>query len=98
MVINPVSSSSKTQTFLINKKKLLGEESGHGGHHDEDSLINRLQIKRDGKSKFVDGIRERQAKMMELNENLRNYNLQSIRDDGLDELKRKLESINTNWN
>ena len=70
MVINPVSSSSKTQTFLINKKKLLGEGSGHdpndphGGHHDEDSLINRLQIKRDGKSKFVDGIRERQAKMI----------------------------------
>jgi hypothetical protein len=48
MVINPVSSSSKTQTFLINKKKLLGEGSGHdpndphGGNHDEDSLINRL--------------------------------------------------------
>lgn len=53
---------------------------------DEDKLIEHFLKKRDEKAKFAEGIRDKQAKMMELNDQIRKFDINKVRADELEKL------------
>lgn len=53
---------------------------------DEDKLISSIQQKRQGKAKFVEGVRDRQTKIMQLNEKIRKFDLKKVKEDEYDGL------------
>lgn len=57
---------------------------------DEDQLITSLQNKRQGKAKFVEQVRDRQSKMMQLNEKIRRFDLKKVKEDEYDGLKSQI--------
>ncbi len=57
---------------------------------DEDHLITSLQNKRQGKAKFVEQVRDRQSKMMQLNEKIRKFDLKKVKEDEYDGLRSQI--------
>ena len=54
---------------------------------DEDKLIASLKRKREDKSKFVGQVRERQQKLIDINDKIRKYDLNVVKDEEIDNLK-----------
>ncbi|TNV83239.1 hypothetical protein FGO68_gene4856 [Halteria grandinella] len=64
---------------------------------DEDKLIKSLQKKRQDKARFVETVRDRQQRMLEINQKIRQYDLRSVKEEEFDSLNRQIEEINQNW-
>ena len=55
---------------------------------DEDRLLKSLQSKRDAKAKFVEQVRDRQERIMQINEQIRRYDLKAVKETEIDTVKR----------
>lgn len=64
---------------------------------DEDKLVASLQRKRADKAKFVEGVRERQARMTDLNDQIRKYDLKQVKDEELAGLNAQIGGIHNSW-
>ena len=54
---------------------------------DESELISIFQRKHENKARFAESIRERQQKMMDINEGIRRHDLRQVREEELDRVK-----------
>ena len=61
---------------------------------DEEKLLAHFLKKREDKAKLAEGIRERQQKMLELNDQIRKHDFNAIRDEELDKLNDQMMSLN----
>ncbi|CDW82160.1 UNKNOWN [Stylonychia lemnae] len=64
---------------------------------DEDQLIAHMQKKQDEKSRLAEGIRDKQSKLMELNEQIRKYDINQVKTDELDQLNGLMAELNLQW-
>lgn len=64
---------------------------------DEDRLLKSLQSKRDAKAKFVEQVRDRQERIMQINEQIRRYDLKQVKDTETETVKRQVAVISDHW-
>ena len=64
---------------------------------DEDRLLKSIQSKRDAKAKFVEQVRDRQERIMQINEQIRRYDLKVVKETEIDTVKRQVAVINDHW-
>ena len=57
---------------------------------DEDLLIRTLQNKREAKAKFVEQVRDRQERVMQINEQIRRYDLKQVKEAEIDQVKKQI--------
>jgi hypothetical protein len=60
---------------------------------DEDKLLLSLQKKRHEKARFVEGVRDKQQRLFELNEKIRQYDISTVKDEELDALSKQIAEI-----
>jgi len=99
--------SSKLDVFARKKKaggamsgfKLehYDKVSGLDGEEDEDKLMERFRQKGKAKAEVAEGERERQRKLMELNEKMRRFDFNNIREDELEEVNNWLMRLTLGW-
>ena len=64
---------------------------------DESELISIFQRKHENKARFAEAIRERQQRMMDINEGIRSHDLRQVREEELDRVKAQMSELNGNW-
>eukprot|EP00347_Sterkiella_histriomuscorum_P013604 403364082 len=100
--------SQNIDIYQINRKLKQGSafklekydkvsDLAHDQTDDEEKLIAHFLKKRDEKAKLAEGLRDKQQRMLELNEQIRKYDINQVRMDELDKLNGQMLDLNLQW-
>ena len=64
---------------------------------DEEAYLAHFLNKHNQNAKQIEDIRDRQQKMADLNDLLRKYDLDNIKDDEMEKLREEMMKLNLNW-